>query len=66
MRKQEMVDNAVKEAQREYFREWRAKNPDKVKNHRANYWRRKAEQKLAEAKGEHHGTTENQDIERGP
>ena len=33
---------------KEYFRDWRAKNKDKVKKHNQNYWERKAKQ-LSEA-----------------
>lgn len=32
------------EVRKEYFREWRAKNKDKVKKHNQNYWERKAKQ----------------------
>ena len=34
-------------AQREYLRQWRAKNKDKVKRYSAEYWQRKATQKAA-------------------
>ena len=30
----------------DYFKQWRAANKDKVKRHKENYWRKKAEQKL--------------------
>jgi len=42
------LDKAAAEARREYFREWRRKNSDKVKRYNADYWRRQAEKKLAE------------------
>ena len=29
---------------REYYREWRARNPEKVKASQAKYWARKAEE----------------------
>ena len=32
---------------REYQRKWRANNKEKVKQHQADYWRRKAEKKQA-------------------
>lgn len=32
---------------REYYREWRAKNPEKVKASQAKYWARKAEEMRA-------------------
>lgn len=34
----------AKQARREYYREWRRKNPDKVKATQQRYWLRKAEQ----------------------
>lgn len=40
----------VRAAQREYYREWRAKNPDKVRAKNLRYWQRKAE-KAAEQQG---------------
>ena len=36
------------EVRKKYFRDWRAKNKDKVKKHNQNYWERKAKQ-LSEA-----------------
>ena len=41
----------AKEAQRIYFREWRSKNKDKVKQSNQRYWERKAEKMNAEKKG---------------
>lgn len=32
----------AEEARREYFRQWRKRNPDKVKKHARDYWERKA------------------------
>jgi len=37
---------AVQEEKREYFRQWRRNNPDKVKKHNENYWRKRAEKRL--------------------
>ena len=34
----------AKEARNEYYREYRKKNPDKVKKYNADYWIRKAKQ----------------------
>ena len=45
---------AIREAQREYFREWRKKNKDKVRQHNRNYWEKKARQRL-ESKNEQGG-----------
>ena len=45
------LEAAVQEEKREYFRQWRRNNPDKVKKHNENYWRKRAEKRLvAEAK----------------
>ncbi len=38
------MDEQAKEARRAYFREWRRKNPEKVKRMQARYWAKKAEQ----------------------
>lgn len=35
---------AIREAQRLYMKEWRRKNPDKVKANNRAYWLRKAKQ----------------------
>lgn len=43
-----IIDELAKEAKREYYRKWRAKNPDRVKKNIERYWRRKAEQILKE------------------
>lgn len=34
---------SAREAQNAYTREWRKKNPDKVRQYNQNYWARKAE-----------------------
>ena len=36
------------EKRREYFKQWRAKNPDKTRKHRESYWKRKALKELSE------------------
>lgn len=36
------LDSAAAEARREYFRQWRRNNPEKIKQHQANYWKKKA------------------------
>jgi len=43
-----MVENLAIQERRDYQKQWRQKNPDKVKKHTADYWRRRAEKKLAE------------------
>lgn len=51
MNEKELQDR-VREAQREYFRKWRAENPERVKANRQRYWLRKAEQMEKERKGD--------------
>lgn len=36
------LEAAAQEEKREYFRQWRKNNPDKVKKHNENYWRKRA------------------------
>ena len=43
------TDTLARELQRQYLKEWRAKNPDKVRGYNAAYWKRKAEQKAMES-----------------
>jgi len=40
---QKQQDNAVAEVRREYYRQWRSKNPDRVKRYNEEYWKRRAE-----------------------
>ena len=42
------VDNLAIQERREYQKQWRQKNPDRVKKHTDDYWKRRAEKKLAE------------------
>ena len=45
------LEAAAQKEKREYIRRWRKNNPDKVKRHNENYWRKRAEKRLeAEAK----------------
>lgn len=39
----ENLTDAAREAMREYYREWRRNNKDKVHQYNENYWRRRAE-----------------------
>ena len=39
-----MMDETAKAARREYYRRWRAENPDKVQATQQRYWLRKAAQ----------------------
>lgn len=49
----------AKEARREYQREWRRKNPDKVKAAADRYWEKKAAEMEAreQREGDNHGRT---------
>ena len=40
------LEVAAQEEKREYFRQWRKNNPDRVKKHNENYWRKRAEKRL--------------------
>lgn len=42
---------AARKAQREYMREWRRKNPEKVREANRLYWQRRAE-RLSKEKGD--------------
>ncbi len=46
------MDEKAREERREYFRQWRAKNRDKVKENNRRYWVRRAAKRSAEAKKE--------------
>ena len=47
-----MQQLAMKEARRQYQREWRKNNPDKVRAHQQRYWEKKGREFLeALAKG---------------
>lgn len=37
------ISDEAKEIQRAYFKEWRRKNPDKVREKNRRYWEKKAE-----------------------
>lgn len=39
------LNEAVLNERRAYYRKWRKNNPDKVKRHNENYWRKRALQK---------------------
>ena len=38
------MDKQAKEARRAYYKEWRRRNPDKVRENNLRYWRKKAEE----------------------
>ena len=45
------IDEQAKAARAEYFREWRRKNPDKVRENNRKYWQRRAARLAAEREG---------------
>lgn len=47
----EKVSDAAKMAKREYSRQWRLKNPDKVRENNRRYWEKKAAQKKEQDNG---------------
>ena len=42
------LDDIARVERLAYFKAWRAANPEKVKRHNDNYWRKRAERKLLE------------------
>ena len=48
----ENLSQQALEARREYQRQWRKKNPDKVRERNRNYWERRAARMAAEAQDE--------------
>lgn len=42
------MSEEAREARREYMRDWRERNPDKVKAYNARYWRKKAAERASE------------------
>ena len=40
------LKEAILKEKRQYFKNWRAENKDKVKNHNQAYWKKKAEKTL--------------------
>lgn len=45
------MSDKAREERNAYMREWRKRNPDKVKEHQDRYWEKKAE-KINEKEGE--------------
>lgn len=52
----ENLSNGAIQARKEYFKEWRANNKDKVKSSNEGYWERRAEE-LKKTMGENCGET---------
>ena len=42
------MDEAAREAQRQYLRNWRREHPDRVQQHNRTYWQRRAALMAAE------------------
>ena len=51
----ELEKEEIKKAHREYKREWRKNNPDKVKAANERYWLKKAAEKRAIEEGRENG-----------
>ena len=52
------LEAVAQEEKREYFRQWRKNNPDKVKKHNENYWRKRAEKRLEAVAKDNAASTE--------
>lgn len=48
----DLLDRTAKEARAAYQREWRKKNPEKVREINERYWLKRAEQELAKRASE--------------
>lgn len=46
------MDEMAREAQRQYLREWRKRNPERVREANRRYWQRRAERLAAEKEAE--------------
>lgn len=44
------LEEKAKEERREYYRQWRAKNPDKVRENNRRYWEKRAAKKAEDEK----------------
>lgn len=51
---QKRLDEQARTARAEYFREWRRKNPDKVRENNRKYWQRRAARLAAEKEAAKH------------
>jgi hypothetical protein len=54
------MQEQIRAAQREYHKQWRAKNPDKVKACKVRYWLEKAEQMKQEVNADERNTASNE------
>lgn len=46
------IEKLARTERLDYLRKWRAKNKDKVRQHNATYWEKRAKKKLIEEKGQ--------------
>ena len=47
------IEDLVKDEKKRYYKAWRSKNRDRVKQHNQNFWAKKAQKRLEnEQKGE--------------
>ena len=46
------LSQEAKEARNAYYREWRKKNPEKMKRYQENYWKKKAQKMQEQAEKE--------------
>lgn len=53
-----MMTEEARKAQREYQRQWRKANPEKVRAKNERYWVRRVERMQKEAAAQQEGTTE--------
>ena len=42
------IEERMLEERKAYFKQWRANNRDKIREHNQNYWRKRAEKKQME------------------
>lgn len=52
------MNEAAKQARREYKRKWQRENPDKVKEYQARYWDKKAREAAAGDLPQDNGNTQ--------
>lgn len=46
------VEELAKQEKREYFRKWREKNKDKIRENNRRYWERRAARRMEEEKAD--------------
>ena len=52
--KKESIEELILKEKKVYFKEWRAKNKDKVRKNNQNYWRKRVEKRLKESEENEH------------